>query len=360
MSNLVVNRIDSAHMKRMFDMALENSDVNFLSATTKVSLEQVKNLKLDSGDAKDTASKKLQQKPPQPPKQPLQTGFSLSSFDALLDDVDAESWLVASGNESSISKTKSESFIESKKELVGSPIESSVSSEIRNSSLTPASVLDRRQTGSKGSFTSESPDFGKSTERYFFSRPKSAMDHGGSQSKDNHTRERNILQRPRSVGSENHGLASTTKKKPPKSISSILRPKSSMERAKPSEDALSSEHGKEAVPQRKSRIPRLGMASRRVAGPAASPEAKPKEDSKSTGRSLTSLAAKCRPFSKSTGPHKESRLPPLSPSPRPKSSLGRLNNGGTKDVKKSSSGGKKSTASVPPARPASALLHKTR
>jgi len=44
MSNVLVNRVDSAHMKRMFDMALQNSDVNFLSSTTKVSLEQVKNL----------------------------------------------------------------------------------------------------------------------------------------------------------------------------------------------------------------------------------------------------------------------------------------------------------------------------
>lgn len=43
-------------------------------------------------DARDVASRKVQPRPPQPPKQPLQTGFALSNFGALLDDEDAESW----------------------------------------------------------------------------------------------------------------------------------------------------------------------------------------------------------------------------------------------------------------------------
>jgi len=43
-------------------------------------------------DVKETVPRKMQPKPPQPPKQAVQGVFSLSSLDLLLEDVDAESW----------------------------------------------------------------------------------------------------------------------------------------------------------------------------------------------------------------------------------------------------------------------------
>lgn len=106
-----------------------------------------------------------------------------------------------------------------------------------SSSVTPASILDRTQTSSKSSFASESPDFGKSPDRYFFSRPRSACAHEGSPAQEVRTEPRDS-RRPRSVGSVNGSAAPSTKKKPPRAAANILRPKSSMDRAKPSEDAF--------------------------------------------------------------------------------------------------------------------------
>eukprot|EP00210_Caulerpa_lentillifera_P000001 g1.t1 len=346
MSNVLVNRIDSAHMKRMFDMALQSSDVNFLSATTSVSIEQVKNLKLDN-DVNETVLLKTQPKPPQPPKPPVERGFSLSNFDLFLDDLDAESWLVSSETGDSTSKNKSHTLLDSTTSLIDSPLQSSASTEIKNLSLTPVSVSNDKQIKSCNRLTSESPEYRKSSDA------QSACTKSECNSRIVNSGSQDILHRPRSMGSVNHTMAPTTKKKPPKAVSSIMRPKSSMENEKPLEDIINGS-GDEVVSKVKSRIPYLGFTQKR-SGSSASPEARRKKDDiKSTGKSLTSLAARCRPSSKSVGPSKQSRLPPLSPTPRPKSSIGKSNKGTVKDVKRSA-GGRKLASSVPPARPPSAL-----
>ena len=44
MAHTLVKRMDSAHMKRMYDKALETSDADFLSPTSDITIDHVRKL----------------------------------------------------------------------------------------------------------------------------------------------------------------------------------------------------------------------------------------------------------------------------------------------------------------------------
>lgn len=112
MAHALVKRMDSAHMQRMYDNALETSDADFLCSPSDVTNDHVRTLKRETlfctaffqfeiwsvsmfevgNESKEKTIPRPQNRPPQPPKQKTQPTFSLNSFDFLLEDGDAESW----------------------------------------------------------------------------------------------------------------------------------------------------------------------------------------------------------------------------------------------------------------------------
>lgn len=276
-------------MKRMYDKALETCDADFLSPSSDITIDHVRKLNLGC-DEKESIHPRVQNRPPQPPKQKPQPKFSLNSFDLLLEEGDAESWLVASPfEEAKRSQLNSAPVCEEKREVVSSPVDSSVSSELsRSTCVTPASVLDTK-------FVQKLKD-GDSSNSLPPVRPRS-VEPGLLDAEQKHRDIRNL---PRSVGCINHTPA------PP------------LDQKTKSVDSESSENA-DGAPSRSNVVatgkqpPSKGLGSKlrgRISGITQ----------KETRKPMSSIP-KARP--RSVGPTRCDRLSTLSQPPRPKSSLGR-------------------------------------
>jgi len=273
----------------MYDKALETSDADFLSPSSDITIDHVRKLNLDSSE-KESIPPRVQNRPPQPPKHRQQPKFSLNSFDLLLEEGDAESWLVASPfDEAKRSQLNSAPVCEEKREVVSSPVDSSVSSELsRSTCVTPASVLDTKSV--------QKLKVGDSSDSLQPVRPRSVE----PRLLDSEQKHRDIRNLPRSVGCVNHTPAPPLDKKT-RSVDSESSENTEGATSRPNVVAT----GKQ--PSSKG----LGSKLRgRISGIAQ----------KETRKPMSSIP-KARPSS--VGPTRCNRLSTLSQPPRPKSSLGR-------------------------------------